>query len=112
MPAVVALPSHAFRILGWEQYSGSMDAQMRNAIYGYLAELRQAARGRLHAREVVMPGMARLLRVRRYDFTRRLRLQPFSASRIRLLPLPPGEGRALAHLAAARQIVPRAHRHL
>jgi hypothetical protein len=44
-----------------------MDAQMRNAIYGYLAEPDKQARA-TYMREVVMPGMARLLRRQPYDF--------------------------------------------
>jgi hypothetical protein len=69
MPAVAALPSPAVRQAGWETYGGAMDAQMRNAIYGYGAEsdkLRRAA----YMREIVMPGMARLLHRPAYDFTR------------------------------------------
>jgi len=69
MPAVVALPEPHFQILGWEQYSGGMDAQMRNAIYGYLAEPDKQTKA-AHMREVVMPGMARLLHRPPYDFTR------------------------------------------
>jgi len=69
MPSVVVLPEPHFRILGWEQYSGGMDAQMRNAIYGYLAESDKQARA-AYMREVVMPGMARLLHRPPYDFTR------------------------------------------
>ena len=37
-----------------------MDAQMRNAIYGYFAESDKQAKA-AYMREVVMPGMARLL---------------------------------------------------
>ena len=69
MPAVVALPEPHFQILGWEQYSGGMDAQMRNAIYGYLAESDKQTKA-AYMREVVMPGMARLLHRPPYDFTR------------------------------------------
>ena len=69
MPAVVALPEPHFQILGWEQYSGGMDAQMRNAIYGYLAEADKQAKA-AYMRKVVMPGMARLLHRPPYDFTR------------------------------------------
>jgi hypothetical protein len=69
MPAVVALPEPHFQILGWERYSGRMDAQMRNAIYGYLAESDKQAKA-TYMREVVMPGMARLLHRPPYDFTR------------------------------------------
>jgi len=56
MPAVVALPEPHFQILGWEQYSGGMDAQMRNAIYGYLAEPDKQPKA-AYMREGAMPGM-------------------------------------------------------
>jgi hypothetical protein len=45
-----------------------MDTQMRNAIYGYGAESDNQAKA-AYMREVVMPGMARLLRRPAYDFT-------------------------------------------
>ena len=69
MPAVSALPQTDFRAEGWEVYSDAMDAQMRNAIYGYLAEPEKQQRAG-YMREVVMPGMARLLHRPAYDFTR------------------------------------------
>jgi hypothetical protein len=69
MPAVAALPKPDLVQRGWETYSGNMDAQMRNAIYGYLAESDNQAKATL-MREVVMPGMARLLHRPAYDFTR------------------------------------------
>jgi hypothetical protein len=50
-------------------YGGTMDAQMRNAIYGYTAESENQAKAG-YMREIVMPGMARLLRRPPYDFTR------------------------------------------
>ena len=56
MPAVAALPEPHFRQLGWELSSTAMDAQMRNAIYGYLAESDNQARA-AYMRQVVMPGM-------------------------------------------------------
>jgi hypothetical protein len=69
MPAVAALPAPHFRALGWETYSAGMNPQVRNAIYGYMAEAdKQHKAG--YMREVVMPGMARLLRRPAYDFTR------------------------------------------
>jgi hypothetical protein len=68
MPAVAALPEPDVREKGWEQYGGPMDAQMRNAIYGYLAESDKQARA-TYMREVVMPGMARQLHRPPYDFT-------------------------------------------
>jgi hypothetical protein len=69
MPAVGALPEPQVRLLGWEIYSAGMDAQMRNAIYGYVAESENQARA-AYMRRVVMPGMARLLGRPPYDFTR------------------------------------------
>src|SRR5258706_6725107 len=69
MPAVAALPQPDVRDRGWETYTSTMDAQMRNAIYGYLAESANQAKA-AYMREVVVPGMARLLRRPAYDFTR------------------------------------------
>jgi len=69
MPAVAALPQPDVRERGWEIYSSTMDAQMRNAIYGYLAESENQAKA-AYMREVVVPGMARLLHRPAYDFTR------------------------------------------
>jgi hypothetical protein len=69
MPAVEVLPEPHFRQLGWELYSTAMDAQTRNAIYGYLAESDNQARA-AYMRQVVMPGMARLLHRPAYDFTK------------------------------------------
>lgn len=75
MPAVAALPEPHVRERGWEVYSGGMDAQMRNAIYGYAADSGKQSKARL-MREAVMPGMARLLRRPAYDFT-----QPYEFNR-------------------------------
>ncbi len=69
MPAVAALPRPVVREAGWENYGAPMDAQMRNAIYGYSADPSKAPRA-AYMREVVMPGMARLLNRPAYDFTR------------------------------------------
>jgi hypothetical protein len=69
MPAVVTLPQPEVSARGWEVYGGTMDAQMRNAIYGYIAESDNQAKA-AYMREVVMPGMARLLHRPAYDFTR------------------------------------------
>ena len=69
MPAVAALPQPDVRQRGWEIYSTTMDAQMRNAIYGYLAESENQAKA-AYMREIVVPGMARLLHRPAYDFTR------------------------------------------
>jgi hypothetical protein len=68
MPGVAALPQSDVTERGWEVY-GTMDTQMRNAIYGYLAEADKQARAS-YMREVVMPGMAALLRRPAYDFTK------------------------------------------
>lgn len=68
MPSVFALPEPEFRRF-WLRYRPAMDSQTRNAIYGYLAEsAKQDKAG--YMREVVMPGMARLLHRPAYDFTR------------------------------------------
>jgi hypothetical protein len=75
MPAVAALPRPAVRVAGWENYGGTMDAQMRNAIYGYGAESDRLARA-AYMREVIMPGMAQLLGRPAYDFT-----QPYAFNR-------------------------------
>jgi len=69
MPGVAALPQPDVKDRGWETYSSAMDAQMRNAIYGYLAESEKQVKA-AYMREVVMPGMARLLHRPAYDFTR------------------------------------------
>jgi hypothetical protein len=69
MPAVAALPQPDVRDRGWEIYTSTMDAQMRNAIYGYLAESENQAKAAF-MREIVVPGMARLLHRPAYDFTR------------------------------------------
>jgi hypothetical protein len=68
MPGVAALPQSDVTQQGWEIYGG-MDTQMRNAIYGYLAESDKQARAG-YMREVVMPGMASLLRRPAYDFAK------------------------------------------
>lgn len=75
MPAVAALPRPAVREAGWENYGGTMDAQMRNAIYGYGAESEKLGRA-AYMREFVMPGMAQLLGRPAYDFT-----QPYAFNR-------------------------------
>jgi hypothetical protein len=69
MPAVAALPQPDVKDRGWEIYSAGMDAQMRNAIYGYATESEKSAKA-AYMREVVMPGMAALLHRPPYDFTR------------------------------------------
>lgn len=69
MPGVAALPQPDVKERGWERYSGGMDAQMRNAIYGYVAESDKQHKA-TYMREIVMPGMAQLLHRAPYDFTR------------------------------------------
>lgn len=69
MPSVEALPEPVFRRLTFERYSPAMDSQTRNAIYGYLAESDNQGKAS-YMREVVMPGMARLLHRPAYDFTK------------------------------------------
>lgn len=78
MPAVGALPAPDVREFGWEQYGGTMDAQMRNAIYGYAADSDNQMRAG-YMREFVMPGMAKLLHRPAYDFTK-----PYEYNRSRL----------------------------
>jgi hypothetical protein len=57
------------REAGWENFGGPIDAQMRNAFYGYSAEPDKTSKAG-YMREIVMPGMARLLHRPAYDFTR------------------------------------------
>lgn len=64
MPAVRALPEPAVRAMA--QTAGS-DAQVRNALHGYLAEEDNQARA-AYMRGVITPGMAKLLRRPAYDF--------------------------------------------
>jgi hypothetical protein len=64
MPAVAALPEPSVRAVA--ETAGS-DAQVRNALHGYLAEGDNQARAG-YMRGVVMPDMARLLRRPTYDF--------------------------------------------
>jgi cytochrome c553 len=68
MPAVAALPQPDVRGRAWEIYRTNIDAQMRNAIYGYLAESDNQAKA-AYMREVVVPGMSHLLGRPSYDFT-------------------------------------------
>jgi hypothetical protein len=73
MPAVRALPEPGLRAGGFERYGTLLlDAQMRNAIYGYLAQDDNQERA-IYMRKVVMPGMARLLHRPAYDFTQSYR---------------------------------------
>jgi hypothetical protein len=66
MPAVAALPEPEVR--RFAIYS-PIDSQMRNAIYGYLADASKQSKA-AYMREVVMPGMAQLLHRPAYDFTK------------------------------------------
>jgi hypothetical protein len=78
MPGVAELPEPDIRESGWEHWGGVMDAQIRNAIYGYRAESENQTRA-AYMREAVMPGMARLLTRPAYDFTK-----PYEYNRSRL----------------------------
>jgi hypothetical protein len=78
MPAVARLPQPQVAARGWELYSGGMDPQTRNAIYGYVAEADKQTKA-AYMREVVMPGMAHLLNRPAYDFTK-----PYDYNRTRL----------------------------
>ena len=69
MPAVAKLPQPDLRNQGWEAFGGTMDAQMRNAIYGYLA-IPEKEKLTAYMRAIVMPGMARVLGRPAYDFSR------------------------------------------
>ena len=69
MPSVSALPLPDVLDRGWEIYNTTLDAQMRNAIYGYSAGSDNQAKAG-YMREIVMPSMARLLHRPAYDFTR------------------------------------------
>ena len=91
MPAVAALPRPAVRAAGWENYGGTMDEQMRNAIYGYGAESDKASRA-AYMREVVMPGMAQLLGRPGVRFHAAVRVQPI-ALHVRVLSLSSGVNR-------------------
>jgi cytochrome c553 len=75
MPAVARLPQPEVTSRGWEIYSSGMDTQMRNAIYGYSADTDKQNKA-AYMREIVMPGMARLLHRPAYDFT-----QPYEYNR-------------------------------
>ena len=66
MPAVAALPEPEVR--RFAIYS-PIDSQTRNAIYGYLADAGKQNKA-AYMREIVMPGMARLLHRPAYDFTK------------------------------------------
>jgi hypothetical protein len=64
MPAVRALPEPAVRAMA---AAAGSDAQVRNALHGYLAEGDNQAVA-AYMRGVIVPGMAKLLRRPAYDF--------------------------------------------
>jgi cytochrome c553 len=69
MPGVRALPEPELRLAGLERARLWLDPQMRNAVYGYLAEENKQSIA-TYMRQVVMPGMARLMHRPAYDFAR------------------------------------------
>lgn len=68
MPGVRALPAPELRLAGLERARLWLDPQMRNAVYGYLAEDGNQSIA-AYMRQVVMPGMARLMHRPAYDFS-------------------------------------------
>jgi hypothetical protein len=69
MPGVRALPEPELRLAGLERARLWLDPQMRNAVYGYLAEENNQSIA-AYMRQVVMPGMARLMNRPAYDFAK------------------------------------------
>src|SRR5918995_136275 len=69
MPGERALPEHELRLAGLERARLWLDPQMRNAVYGYLAEEDKQSIAS-YMRQVVMPGMARLMHRPAYDFAK------------------------------------------
>jgi hypothetical protein len=69
MPGVRALPEPEVRWAGMEHAGFWLDPQMRNAVYGYLAEEEKLPTA-AYMRGVVMPGMARVMHRPPYDFTK------------------------------------------
>jgi len=69
MPGVRALPEPLVRMAGMERSGFWLDPQMRNAVYGYLAEEEKLPTA-AYMRGVVLPGMAAVLHRPPYDFTR------------------------------------------
>ncbi len=67
MPGVRALPEPELRLAGLERARLWLDPQMRNAVYGYLAEEDKQSIA-AYMRQVVMPGMAKLMHRPAYDF--------------------------------------------
>ena len=69
MPGVRALPEPEFRLAGMERVGFWLEPQIRNAVYGYLAQEDKQSTA-AYMRAVVMPGMAKLMRRPAYDFTK------------------------------------------
>jgi hypothetical protein len=69
MPGVRALPEPEFRSAGMERVGFWLEPQIRNAVYGYLAEEDKQSTA-AYMRAVVMPGMAKLMNRPPYDFTK------------------------------------------
>jgi len=69
MPGVRALPEPEFRSAGMERVGFWLEPQIRNAVYGYLAEEDKQSTA-AYMRAVVMPGMAKLMHRPAYDFTK------------------------------------------
>ena len=69
MPGVRVLPEPEFRFAGLERSRLWLDPQMRNAVYGYLAEEDNQSIA-AYMRHVVMPGMAKLMKRPAYDFAK------------------------------------------
>jgi hypothetical protein len=69
MPGVRALPEPQLRLAGLERARLWLDPQMRNAVYGYLAEEENQSTA-AYMRQVVLPGMAELMNRPAYDFSR------------------------------------------
>lgn len=69
MPGVRALPEPELRFAGLERARLWLDPQIRNAVYGYLAEEDNQSIA-AYMRHVVMPGMARVMRRPAYDFAK------------------------------------------
>jgi hypothetical protein len=69
MPGVRALPEPEFRLAGLERAGSWLDPQVRNAVYGYLAEAQKQSTA-AYMRGVVMPGMAALMHRPAYDFSK------------------------------------------
>jgi hypothetical protein len=69
MPGVRALPEPEVRFAGLERARLWLDPQIRNAVYGYLAE--EGKQGiAAYMRREVLPGMAAVLRRPAYDFAK------------------------------------------